>query len=50
MVHGQRNGLGWLAPIMQNFDWTDGCIAITNEDMDEFMHLVALGTPIEISC
>lgn len=48
MVHGQRNGFGWLSSIMQNFDWTDGCIAITNDEMDEFMELVEPGTPIEI--
>ncbi|WVM87799.1 hypothetical protein UMZ34_15160 [Halopseudomonas pachastrellae] len=36
MVHGQRNGFGWLAPVLQHFDWTDGCIAITNAEMDEF--------------
>jgi len=29
-------------------DWTDGCIAITNEEMDEFLRLVRPGTPIEI--
>lgn len=48
MVHGQRNGFGWLAPVLQHFDWTDGCIAITNAEMDEFMSLVAPGTPIDI--
>lgn len=49
MIHGQRNGFGWLSTVMQKFDWTDGCIAITNDEMDEFMNLVAPGTPIEIS-
>lgn len=49
MVHGQRNWLGWLASIMQNFNWTNGCIALTNSEMDEFMDLVAVGTPIEIA-
>ena len=49
MVHGQRNWLGWLAPIMQNFNWTNGCIALTNSEMDEFMDLVAVGTPIDIA-
>lgn len=49
MIHGQKNGFGWLSSIMQRFDWTDGCIAITNEEMDEFMKLVAPGTPIKIS-
>ncbi|WP_444905397.1 murein L,D-transpeptidase family protein [Microbulbifer sp. SSSA008] len=48
MVHGQRNRLGWLAPITQRFNWTDGCIALTNDEMDEFMALVKIGTPIAI--
>ena len=48
MVHGQRNGFGWFAPVLQYFDWTNGCIAITNSEMDEFMSLVTQGTPIDI--
>ncbi|MDX1399047.1 MAG: L,D-transpeptidase family protein, partial [Oceanospirillum sp.] len=48
MVHGQRNWLGLFAPITQQFNWTNGCIALTNDEMDEFMDLVAVGTPIEI--
>ena len=49
MIHGQPNGWGWLAPIMQWFDWTDGCIALTNDDMDAVWKAVAVGTPIEIA-
>lgn len=49
MVHGQRNGLGWLSPFMQRFNWTNGCIALTNADMDAFMDLVNIGTQIEIA-
>lgn len=49
MVHGQRNWLGWLAPITQKFNWTNGCLALTNTEMDEFMALVKVGTPIQIS-
>ena len=48
MVHGQPNELGWLAPFTQQFNWTDGCIALTNEEMDEFMTLVKVGTKIQI--
>lgn len=48
MVHGQKNGFGWLAPIMQNFNWTNGCIALTNSEMDEFMSLIEEGTKIKI--
>jgi murein L,D-transpeptidase YafK len=48
MVHGQRNWLGWLSGITQNFNWTNGCIALTNLEMDEFMDLVKVGTKIQI--
>ncbi len=48
MVHGQRNQLGWLAIISQRFNWTNGCIALTNTEMDEFMSLVKVGTKIRI--
>ncbi|TLU65670.1 hypothetical protein FE810_06990 [Thalassotalea litorea] len=48
MIHGQKNGREKLAPITQQYNWTDGCIALTNEEMDEFMALVNVGTPIEI--
>jgi murein L,D-transpeptidase YafK len=48
MIHGQPNGYGGLAFIMQRFDWTDGCIAVTNEAMDEIWEAVPGGTPIEI--
>jgi hypothetical protein len=29
-------------------DWTDGCIAVTNAEMDEIWKAVPNGTPIEI--
>ena len=48
MIHGQRNYFGWLAFIMQWFNWTDGCIAVTNSEMDEIWNAVDIGTPIEI--
>lgn len=48
MVHGQKNGFGWLAWIAQRFNWTNGCIALTNSEMDEFMNLVKVGTQIRI--
>ena len=48
MIHGQMNGFGYLALFNQRRDWTDGCIAVTNDAMDEIMAAVKLGTPIEI--
>jgi hypothetical protein len=29
-------------------DWTDGCVALTNDDMDELVKLVGVGTPVTI--
>ena len=49
MVHGQRNWLAWFSPITQQFNWTNGCIALTNNEMDEFMALVKVGTSIKIN-
>lgn len=48
MIHGQRNGYGWLAPLVQRKDWTQGCVALTNGDMEKVWKLVKEGTPIEI--
>ena len=48
MIHGQKNGLSWLGFISQSFDWTDGCIAVTNDEMDEIWDSVKIGTPILI--
>lgn len=48
MIHGQRNYFGWLAPVTQLFDWTNGCVAVTNADMDAIWDMVPNGTPIEI--
>jgi murein L,D-transpeptidase YafK len=48
MVHGLPNGFGWLGSSHRLLDWTDGCIAVTNEEMDEIWRAVADGTSIEI--
>jgi murein L,D-transpeptidase YafK len=48
MIHGQANGWEWAAPIVQLFSWTDGCIALSNKDMDLVWAAVNPGTPIEI--
>jgi murein L,D-transpeptidase YafK len=48
MIHGQKNGYGWLGFITQSFNWTDGCIAVKNSEMDEIWTSVDLGTPIII--
>ncbi|MER8749802.1 hypothetical protein NKH57_11065 [Mesorhizobium sp. M1050] len=37
-----------VAELLQLVDWTDGCITITDSDMNEIWAMVADGTPIEI--
>lgn len=48
MIHGQKNGFGWFGFITQSFNWTDGCIAVKNFEMDEIWTSVNVGTPIII--
>ena len=47
-IHGIKNGERRSPSFIQSFDWTDGCIALTNQDMDAFIELVKMGTPIHI--
>jgi murein L,D-transpeptidase YafK len=47
-VHGLPNGYGWVGSSHRLKDWTDGCIAVTNAEMDEIWQAVADGTPIAI--
>lgn len=47
-VHGLPNGYGWIGAGHRAKDWTDGCIAVTNQEIDEIWRAVPDGTPIEI--
>jgi murein L,D-transpeptidase YafK len=33
MIHGLPNRFGWLGATHRAQDWTDGCVAVTNEEM-----------------
>jgi murein L,D-transpeptidase YafK len=46
MVHGMRNGLGWIGRLHRIIDWTDGCVAVTNKEIDEIWDAVPDGTKI----
>lgn len=49
MIHGLPNGTDEdLAFAFSGLDWTDGCIAVDNQEIDEIWQLVSDGTPIEI--
>jgi murein L,D-transpeptidase YafK len=48
MIHGVRNGLGWLGSWHRALDWTDGCAAVTNSEIEDIWARVNVGAPIEI--
>jgi murein L,D-transpeptidase YafK len=48
MIHGLPRGLGWLGPFHLLRDWTDGCIAVDNREIEEIWRLVEVGTVVEI--
>jgi murein L,D-transpeptidase YafK len=48
MVHGLGRGCGWLGKLHRFHDWTDGCVAVTNDEMAELWRAVPVGTPIEL--
>lgn len=48
MIHGIRNGLSSVAGLHAEFDWTKGCIAVTDEEIEEIEKLSPNGTIVEI--
>ena len=48
MIHGLESKYAWLGALHRQTDWTDGCIAVTNHEIEEIWKLVAVGTPVEI--
>jgi len=47
-IHGLGSKWGWLGPKHRLTDWTDGCVALTNEEISEIYPLVKVGTPVDI--
>ncbi len=48
LIHGQPNRLASTGTNLQPSNWTDGCIALLNTDMDELWHAIEPGTLIHI--
>lgn len=48
MIHGLPNGLEEIGGFQRCTDWTQGCIAVTDEEIDELWRAVPNGAPIEI--
>lgn len=47
-IHGLRNGMGFIGKFHRWMNWTAGCIALTDKEVDELYDRVAIGTPIVI--
>ena len=48
MIHGLGKGFSFLGKLHTLQDWTLGCVAVTNEEIDEIWKIVDLGTSIQI--
>ena len=48
MIHGLPNGKGFTGAFHRTVDWTNGCIALTDEEIEEIWSAVPVGTPVEI--
>lgn len=47
-IHGLEKKYAWLGSLQREHDWTDGCIAVTDAEIEEIYPLVAVGTAVEI--
>jgi len=47
-IHGLRNMAGFVGKFHRLHDWTLGCIALTNSEIDELYNATEIRTPIEI--
>jgi murein L,D-transpeptidase YafK len=48
MIHGMKNDHLWMGDVQYLFNWTNGCIALTNREIEEVWALVSPWTPVEI--
>ena len=48
MIHGVPNGRGWIGAFHRWQDWTAGCIAVTDEEIEELWRITPDGTAIDI--
>ena len=48
MIHGLAPSFAYLGALHRQTDWTDGCVAVTNAEIEEIWKLVPVGTRVEI--
>jgi murein L,D-transpeptidase YafK len=48
MIHGLPNGSGWIGALHRRKDWTDGCVAVTDQEIEEIWRAAPDGAAVEI--
>lgn len=48
MIHGLPTAQAMLGARHRQVDWTNGCVALTNAEIEELWRAVPIGTPVEI--
>lgn len=48
MIHGLPPAFAYVGKVQREMDWTDGCIAVSNQEIEEIWSLVPVGTRIDI--
>ncbi|HEY5973337.1 MAG TPA: L,D-transpeptidase family protein [Geobacteraceae bacterium] len=48
MIHGLKNSFSWVGDAHTGVDWTKGCIAVTDEEIEEISKVAPNGTVVEI--
>ena len=48
VIHGTPNWAPWAGPLLKHWDWTRGCIAVSNREMEALWQRVPNGAVIEI--
>jgi murein L,D-transpeptidase YafK len=47
-IHGLAKKYAWMGSLHRKYDWTNGCIAVTNAEIEEIYPLVPVGTKVAI--
>jgi murein L,D-transpeptidase YafK len=47
-IHGLQNGIGFIGRLQAKADWTAGCMALTNQEIDDLYAHTPVGTVVEI--
>lgn len=47
-IHGLEPKYAWIGSLHRQINWTAGCIAVTNPEIEEIYKMVPVGTAVEI--